>query len=178
MLNKVSFKVIFPALLLSIMSFQLFLTEPQAEGVSIPKAINLQKDGISAQEKGIPVLLEFTMHGCPFCEQVENEVLHPMLISGDYDKKVIVRNVMIDEDTDIIDFNGEPISYDELAARYGVYVTPTLVLLEGSGKAMGLQMVGVTTIDYYGIYLDQAIDDALKQTSIATEGANGGLPAS
>ncbi|MDH5425347.1 MAG: thioredoxin fold domain-containing protein [Gammaproteobacteria bacterium] len=178
MLNKVGFRVIFPAFLLSIMTFQAFMKETQAESITIPKAINLQKDGLLAQQQGIPVLLEFSMHGCSFCEQIESEVLRPMLISGDYDKKVMLRKVMIDEDTVITDFNGKKITYDELASRYKIYVTPTLILLHGNGKAMGIEMVGVTTIDFYGAYLDQAIDDALKQTSIAAERTNGGSPAS
>lgn len=178
MLNKIAFKWIFPALFLSIFAFQAFLPVAEAEGVSIPKAINLQKDSIFAQEKGIPVLLEFTMNGCPFCEEVENEVLRPMLISGDYDNKVIVRNVKIDEETEITDFNGQKITYEELASRYNVFVAPTLVLVQGNGTAMGIEMVGVTTIDFYAAYLDQAIDEALKVISIATKAVKNGLPAS
>ncbi len=178
MLNKISFKWVFPALFLSVFAFQAISPVAEAEGASIPKAINLQNDGIFAQEKGIPVLLEFTMHGCPFCEEVENEVLRPMLISGDYDNKVIVRNVMIDEETVIIDFNGEKITYEELASRYNVFVAPTLVLVHGNGQPMGIEMVGVTTIDFYAAYLDQAIDAALKQTSIAAKTAKSDLPAS
>ncbi|MCK5334812.1 MAG: thioredoxin fold domain-containing protein [Gammaproteobacteria bacterium] len=178
MFNKIGFKVIFPALLLSIFAFQGIMPEAEAQGIDIPKAVNLQKDGIFAQEKGIPVLLEFTMNGCPFCEEVEEEVLRPMLISGDYDNKVIVRNVMIDEDTEITDFNGETITYEELASRYNVFVAPTLVLVQGNGKAMGIEMVGVTTIDFYGAYLDQAIEAALKETSVAVQETKSGLPAS
>jgi thioredoxin-related protein len=178
MFNKTGFKWVFSGLLLSIVAFQAFLPAAEAGGVSIPKAINLQNDGIFAQEKGIPVLLEFTMHGCPFCEEVENEVLRPMLISGDYDNKVMVRNVMIDEETVITDFNGEEITYEELASRYNVFVTPTLVLVHGNGKSMDIEMVGVTTIDFYAAYLDQAIDAALKQTSIAVKPVKSGLPAS
>lgn len=150
-----------------------------AEPVEIPKAFDLQTDGITAREKGIPVLLEFTMHGCPFCEEVEEEVLRPMLISGDYDSKVIVRNIKIDEDSrEVVDFNGELVTYGELAGRYKVYVTPTLVLVDGHGKAMGLEMVGVTTIDFYGIYLDQAIEKAIKKVSTTKKSVNAGLPAS
>lgn len=178
MLNKISFKWVFPALFLVVFAFQAISPVAEAEGVSIPKAINLQNDGIFAQEKGIPVLLEFTMHGCPFCEEVENEVLRPMLISGDYDNKVMVRNVMIDEDTVITDFNGEEITYEELASRYNVFVTPTLVLVHGDGKSMDIEMVGVTTIDFYAAYLDQAIDEALKVISIAVDEIKNGLPAS
>jgi len=180
MLNKLGFKLVLPAIFIAVSLLSGLFSSATAESSDIPKAIDLQKDGIIAQEKGIPVLLEFSMHGCPFCEEVEEEVLQPMLISGDYDNKVIVRNIKIDEeDTTIIDFNGEKITYEELAERYYVYVAPTLVLVQGDGKEMGLEMVGVTTIDYYGAYLDQAIDQAMKKIATAAEKrASAGSPAS
>lgn len=169
MFNKFRFKLLLPTIAAVIFSFQCFYPQAVAGGVSIPKAINLQKDGLLAQEKGIPILLEFTMRGCSFCEEVEEEVLRPMLISGDYDNKVMVRNVLIDEETQITDFNGQTISYEELASRYRVIVTPTLVLVSGSGQHMGLEMVGVTTIDFYSAYLDLAIENALNKISKATK---------
>lgn len=178
MFNKIRFKWVFPSLFLSMLAFQAVTPAVIAADGKIPKAVNLQNDGILALEKGIPVLLEFTIHGCPFCEEVETEVLQPMLISGDYDNKVMVRNIMIDEETEITDFNGETITYEELASHYNVIVAPTLVLVHGNGKAMGIEMVGVTTIDFYAAYLDQAIDAALKQTSIAEKAAKSGSPAS
>jgi len=168
MLKKLSYKLVLPVFFISALLINAVFTQAEARDSDIPKALDLQKDGIIAQEKGIPILLEFTMHGCPFCEEVEEEVLRPMLISGDYDNKVIVRNIKIDEeDTTIIDFNGEKITYEELAERYYVYVAPTLILVQGDGKEMGLEMVGVTTIDYYGAYLDQAIDQAMKKIATA-----------
>lgn len=179
MLNKSLFKVLLASFIVSIFSFQALMPSAVAKGGMIESAIDLQRDGFEAQEKGIPILLEFSMHGCPFCEEVEAEVLRPMLISGDYDNKVMVRKVMIDEDSSIVDFNGERITFEELASRFNVFVTPTLVLVHGSGETMGLEMVGVTTIDFYGAYLDQAIDQALVKISTAEDKpTSGGLPAS
>ncbi|MDH5391860.1 MAG: thioredoxin fold domain-containing protein [Gammaproteobacteria bacterium] len=180
MSNKTTLKSVLAAVLVSIIGFQALVSDADADQVLIAEASNLQKDGITAQQKGIPVLLEFSMQGCPFCEQVEEEVLKPMLISGDYDNKVMLRKVMIDEDTVITDFNGKRITYEALASRYNVFVTPTLVLVHGNGAVMGLEMVGVSSIDFYGAYLDQAIDRALNKISTAAEPVriSGGSPAS
>ena len=178
MLNKLALKLLFPAIFISMLAFANLISMAEAETDVIPKALDLQKDGILAQEKGIPVLLEFSMQGCPFCLEVEEEVLRPMIGSGLYDDKVLVRKVMIDDEDEITDFNGEKISYEDLASRYNVYVTPTLVLVHGSGKEMGLEMVGVTTIDFYGAYLNQAIEKALNKVSTAAEPTSVGSPAS
>ena len=182
MLNKLALKLLFPAIFISMLVFANLISVSdslaEAESDEIPKALDLQKDGLLAQEKGIPVLLEFSMEGCPFCLEVEEEVLRPMLGSGEYENKVIVRNVKIDDDLEITDFNGETISYEDLASRYNIYVVPTLILVHGNGKEMGLEMVGVTTIDYYGTYLDQAIEKALNKVSTAAEPTSVGSPAS
>lgn len=173
MLNKLALKLLFPTIFVSILAFANVISISdslaEAESDDIPKALDLQKDGLTAHEKGIPILLEFTMHGCPFCLEIEEEVLVPMIGSGKYDHKVLVRNVKIDDEKEIIDFNGESISYEDLASRYNIHVVPTLVLVHGNGKAMGLDMVGVTTIDFYGAYLDQAIEKALTKVSTVAE---------
>lgn len=176
MLNKLRFLPLIAVLSTSVLNVS--VQNAYADGIEVPLVSDLQQDGIQAMEKGIPVLIEFSMHGCPFCEQVEEEVLKPMLISGQYVNKAIIRKMVLDDDNQLTDFNGQKISYDEFALRYAIDVVPTLVLMNGEGKALGLRMRGVTTIDFYGIYLDQAIDQALGVTSRKVRPANADSPAS
>ena len=129
----------------------------------VPMLENLASDAKKAREQQIPVLIEFSMHQCPFCFQVEDEILGPMLISGDYDDKVIIRKLLIDDAGDVIDFDGRKIEKDELSSRYGINIVPTLVFFDGYGRPLGIELVGVTTIDFYGAYLDQAIESALDK---------------
>jgi thioredoxin-related protein len=161
--NKVRLMPLLTALTLPLLLLK--ATFALAEGISMPVAKDMQQDGIRAMEQGIPILVEFSMVGCPFCEQVEEEILKPMLLSGLYENKVIIRKLVIDYDESVTDFNGQKLSYEDFASRYRIDVVPTLVLMDGKGEALGLRMRGVTTIDFYGAYLDQAIDQALGLTS-------------
>ena len=44
-------------------------------------------------------------------------------------------------------------------------VTPTIILVDGAGKEIAKRQTGVNTVEMYGWYLDQAIDDAVLALS-------------
>ncbi len=143
----------------------LALLLPFAAGaVELREVANLQKEGAASDRCGRPILLMFSSHYCPYCERVEEEFLKPMLISGDYDDRVIIRKVHIDVPTRAItDFDGSATTVGELSVRYNIMVTPTLVYVDGAGKELSERQVGMTTPDYFGGFIDQRIADARER---------------
>ena len=129
---------------------------------AIPVAHDLKAVGTLARQRQLPVLLEFAATTCGYCHTLESNVLNPMVRSGDYTHKVIMRKVVIDDDAPLRDFDGKTISATDLAKRYGVFVTPTVVLVDGRGMRLTREIVGVSSVDFYGYYLDQAIDGSLR----------------
>lgn len=107
-----------------------------------------------------PLLLEFAAESCAYCELLEEEFLKPMLRNRDYDQRVTMRKLLLDGGTRLIDFDGKPVSAEKLARRYRVRVTPTLLFLDGRGRELTERMVGINTPDFYGGYLDQALETA------------------
>lgn len=130
--------------------------------VSIPLAVNLKQEARTAQSLQVPLLLMFSFDHCPYCAVVREEFLEPMKISGDYENKVLMRIVEMDGRR-LIDFSGEPISTDELSRRYDVTLGPTVILVDVHGRLLAEPLVGLTTPDFYGGYLDEAIAVALKK---------------
>lgn len=128
----------------------------------VPLALNLQQDATTANQKRLPMLLMFSATYCEFCLTVEEEFLKPMLISGDYTDKVLVRKVMLDDHPEALNFSGQPLDVSQLADKYNVFVTPTLVFINDKGEEVGERLVGINTVDYYGAYLDQSIGTALN----------------
>ena len=106
-------------------------------------------------------MIMFSQEDCPFCVKLTEEIINPMLISGDYTDRVLIRELMIDASQDIIDFTGDPIDAREIFSRYLLFVTPSVLLLDGSGEELAERQIGINTVDYYGYYLDEAIDQAL-----------------
>jgi thioredoxin-related protein len=127
----------------------------EADGVLL--AIDLNREGRQAEQACVPLLLEFAAEHCEYCTLLEEEVLHPTLLNRDYDQRVLMRKLVIDRSSKLRDFNDTPVSAAELASRYRVFVTPTLLFLDSQGRELAERMVGVMTLEFYGGYLDRAM---------------------
>ena len=127
------------------------------------RTYNLQEDARLAQRKNVPLLVVFSQEHCEFCVVLAEEIIAPMLISGDYTDKVLIREIMIDDPSDMIDFDGKAVTPSSLFYRYDMFVTPTILLLDHRGKEISERMTGINTVEYYGYYLDQSIDKAIMQ---------------
>jgi len=132
-----------------------------AAGVMVPVSVNLQSDGNLALEQRLPILLEFSALDCGYCRQLEDEFLIPMLISGDYAGKVVMRRLLLDTGAQVTDFNGERVAATQVASRYRAWVTPTMVFIDGRGHELAERIVGINTPELFGAYLDACIDTAL-----------------
>lgn len=129
--------------------------------VTIINSQNLQADGQLALKTQKPILILFSMQGCSYCEYVEEEHLKPMLRNARYMSKVIIRRVMTDSYTDMIDFNGNKISSADFAHRYGAYLTPTVVFVDHEGNKLVPSILGVRNTEFYGLDLDEGLDHSL-----------------
>ncbi|OOZ39327.1 hypothetical protein BOW53_11970 [Solemya pervernicosa gill symbiont] len=127
-------------------------------------AQNLQADAANARAQGLPILLVFSAAHCPFCDLLDEEILKPMMISGDYTDKVILRNVDLDEYDTITDFEGRKSDPASLAQQYDINMTPTMLLLDPRGRELVKRIRGIGgAIEYFGADLDIEIDKARKK---------------
>ena len=125
---------------------------------SIPVSNDLQADAALARKNKLPILIMFGADDCEYCERLEEAVLNPMVVSGEYNNKIILRKVMVEGYGSLRDFSGVSVKASEFADRYDVKVTPTVVIVDGEGKPLAPKILGLNSIDFYGAYLDQAID--------------------
>jgi len=131
--------------------------------VGVQLARNLSLDGQQAQRACVPLLLEFAADDCEYCALLEEEILNPTLLDRDYDRRVLMRKLVLDRGIRIHDFSGKPVDAPSLASHYKVFVTPTILFVDSKGRELAERMVGVTTLDFYGGYLDQALDAARQR---------------
>lgn len=122
---------------------------------------DLSQLSASAKTHKIPILLVVSQHHCPFCIQLKEEIIYPMLISGDYEDKVIITEILLDASGEMVDFSGNSVSPGVIADSYKVWVTPTLLFLDHAGREVHKRMLGVNTIEMYGYYLDESLAAAL-----------------
>lgn len=123
---------------------------------------NLFKLGQLARERKLPILLIATQDYCSHCDLLKEEIIQPMLISGDYEDRVIIREILLDSEERIPDFSGTLRRQADIADEYNVWVTPTLLYIDGNGKQVAETMLGVNSLDYYGYYVDESIAKGLE----------------
>jgi thioredoxin-related protein len=131
-----------------------------AETAFLRQAGDLLQLGTIAKQKRIPILLMVSQEHCEFCELMKQEVLNPMLLSGEYSDKVLMRELLIDPGEQVTNFAGQQQSAQAFSSGYKVWVTPTLLFLDPQGEETAERILGINTVDYLLFYVEDAIDTA------------------
>ena len=148
----------------TVLPLTLLMGKPALAGdVTIPVVTDLKSLAELAQERRLPVLIMFSQEECPYCAIMEESYLKPILRSGEYGDKVIIRQIRIDDFRTLSDFDGARIEADQLTSRYHAWVTPTLVFLNSEGKELAPKLVGIGTEGFFAADIDNAIELALSR---------------
>lgn len=122
-------------------------------------ADDLSALGKLAAQRGAPIMLVFTRPDCPFCIRAKKDHLEPLRVSQSYGAKVIIREIEAANNRIALrDFDGQPTTHGDFARRYEVRNVPTVVVVDAQGKLLSDPIIGLTTPDFYNLYLEQAID--------------------
>ena len=130
---------------------------------ALPAANDLAADGAASRERRIPILLFFDREDCPYCERALREYLAPLSAEAPWRHDALMRQVEADRTVALVGFDGGATSHGALAARYGVTLTPTVLVVDGSGTPLAEPIVGLLTADFYGAYLEDALRTGLAK---------------
>ena len=130
--------------------------------VTVPVATDLQQLGAQARDLRLPILLSFSALDCSYCDLLEEEFLEPMLLSGEYTERIIIRKLVLDNGSRVGDFAGRQTDASLLSDRYRIFVTPTILFLDADGRELAERMIGINTPEMFGGYLDNCIETALQ----------------
>jgi len=140
------------------------------EAPQIPHVGNLKNEGEIAARQHKIMLVAVTREGCVYCARLRREVLRPMIVSGEYSDRVLIREMVMEPPVEMVDFSGESTTSSGIANRYGVSIAPTVLFLDGSGRTLRPPLVGINNADMYGFYLDKAITEASAALDAARPG--------
>ena len=129
----------------------------------LPKAEDLSALAETARKQHLPILLMYSAEDCDYCQQLEADVLRPMMISGELTQKVIFRIVQVDDMAMIKDFHGKSVDPEKFAFSRGVQVTPTLQFLDSQGDELEPKIIGYRGSDLFNAYLDAAISGSQEK---------------
>lgn len=120
------------------------------------------------RERKIPMLLLFSADGCSWCETARRQVLNPMAADPGNANRVLIRQVNIDQRVAIADFGGKTTTHRDFAQARKARLTPTLMVLDADGREIAESIVGVRLLDFYGTYIERAVDAGLDRVRAKT----------
>jgi len=126
----------------------------------VATASNLQHDGRLALQKSEPVLIVFTSPDCRYCDRVIHYYLVPMQRNPDPAGSVLIRRLDLTSPRKLVDFSGHVTTERAFARKLKVNFAPTVMLFTPDGKPAAHPLVGLGPEDYYGGFLDQAVETA------------------
>lgn len=123
----------------------------------LPLANDLLADGRLARERKVPMVILFSLPGCPYCEIVRRSQLAPMLRDPRQSARAIIREIDIDSDAPLVGFAGERTTHAQVARGHGVRAAPVVAFWDGTGKPIAEPLRGMLLPDFYSAYLEAAL---------------------
>lgn len=127
----------------------------------LPVADDLAAVAEEVRQRRVPLMIVFTLESCPYCAVAKRDYLFPMQTSGNLRDKVIAREMEIDSRETLKDFDGRLTTQAEFAGRYAVKRVPTVIVVDDQGAVLSGPLVGLLAADFYGLYLERAIEEGL-----------------
>lgn len=150
-------------------------TDDEAAPQEVRLLQNAEKEFAEAGSSCKPIVLMVSQFACPYCATLKKAVMNPMIRSGEFDDKVLIRELLVDPGEMLVDIDGSAIPAITFANRYiDGLVTPTVLLLDARGNQLLEPIVGISNLDFYGSYLESAIDDAYRRLALDCESTDKG----
>ena len=133
------------------------------DSAEVPIAQDFAADAQEAGARGVPIMIVFGSRNCPYCLLLNRDFLQPMRRNPEYENKVIMRRVNIHSNAALRGFSGKMTSHAAFGKEHGIKLTPTIKWFDAAGNELTEPLVGISTPDYFGGFLDQRIDQALAK---------------
>jgi len=148
------------------LSLLLVINNSHADEHYFPQPADLYEAANKANDKNIPIIILISSIHCDYCKFIKREFLVPMIKSGEYKNKVILKVIEDDLNDEVIDFNNQLIDSGIFSERYSISFTPTMIIVDHEGNELTERIIGLQSEEYYGAFIDQAIENALTKIAI------------
>ncbi len=90
---------------------------------------DLNEDLAEANAEGKRLMLMFEQRGCVYCTKMHNEVFPDPDVTAFIEDNYFVVQLNLHGDTQVMDFDGETLSEKQMARKWGILFTPTVMYL-------------------------------------------------
>jgi len=133
-----------------------------AQSAVVPETTDLQSLGEQSRQTGLPIILVFSAENCSHCERLEEDVLRPMLFSGELKNQGLLRKYRVDGAVSIRDFQGRSRDAEDYSILRDVEFTPTIQFVDSEGRQIVPPIIGYQTPDLFQAYFRESISVSRK----------------
>lgn len=134
------------------------LTSVFAAPRDLPLAKSILDDLTAALKVSKPLVVMVSLEGCPFCKIARENYLIPIM----HEQAIPIVQVDMRKSTPLIDAQGRLTTHDQLTRAWGIKVAPTVLFLGKNGQEVAERLVGGYIPDFYGVYLQERITQAIQ----------------
>jgi thioredoxin-related protein len=124
----------------------------------LPVSKSLFNDLAVALKTSKPLLVLVSLDNCPFCKIARENYLIPLMT----EQSLCAVQVNLNHSTPIDDAQGKRTTQGQLIRTWAIRTTPTVLFLGKNGQEISPRLEGGSTSDFYGAYLQERIDQAIK----------------
>ena len=121
-------------------------------------ANNLHRDAHEARREHAPILIVFTRPHCIYCDRVIDYYLVPMQHHADASRPLLIRQLDMTSARPVVDFHGRKTTQRAFARTLKIDFAPTVVVFKPDGTPGSKPLVGLGPEDYYGGFLERAVE--------------------
>lgn len=122
---------------------------------------DLARIAAQARAHRVPVLVAFMQETCPYCAVARHDYLLPLQSDPQWKHRVLIREIEVDRSLPMRNFSGEATTHRAFARSLGVRRVPTLIVFDADGKPAAPPITGLLSADFYGLYIEQAMEAGL-----------------
>lgn len=105
------------------------------------------------------LILLFSQPECGYCDLVRNDFLLPL--QRQHRPELVIREIKIPGFEEVRNRENHLLAPDAFARSYAISFYPSVLMLALDGTPLAEPLVGISSADFYGYYLDQTIEQAL-----------------
>ncbi|MEO8935611.1 MAG: thioredoxin fold domain-containing protein [Burkholderiaceae bacterium] len=131
--------------------------------VELTTASDFHSDSVGSKSLPRLVVVLFSLPDCSYCDAIRREQLVPLSRDSKLMDRLVVREVSIVGSHPLVAFDKSRTIESEFAKNAAVRFSPTVAFFGPDGVQVVPAIVGARLPDFYGAYLDEAIEKSLSK---------------
>jgi thioredoxin-related protein len=126
-------------------------------------ASDLAQEARDAAAQGKVLVVLYGTASCPWCAKVRRNYLAPLTRNADAASRMVITEIDPDVTLPLNDFAGRATNHRSFARAERVRLVPTIVIYGPAGEQLAEPLVGMSSEDFYGAYLEERLAAAAKR---------------